>query len=234
MSKTFFVTGTDTEVGKTFVTAYMMNQLQARYDKTVAGLKPIAAGAKWKNEQWENEDALMLQQAASEAIPLKIVNPICFEEPIAPHIAAQKVDYPISFDELSCGLAEIEQYHSDYLFVEGAGGWLLPINDKELLSEWVAAQQLPVILVVGLRLGCLNHALLTYQAIQQSGANCVGWVGNQVDAAFSHMQENIDTLKQRLPVDCLGIIPFLAEEQRQSDYPPVMLNLHPLLGEDAE
>lgn len=232
MSKTFFVTGTDTEVGKTFVTAYMMQQLHQRYEQSVAGHKPIAAGAELNNGQLENEDALALQLAASEQIPLNIVNPICFEAPIAPHIAAQESEHPISFDELSCGLAEIQQYHSDFLFVEGAGGWLLPLNEKELLSDWVAEQQLPVILVVGLRLGCLNHALLTYQAIQQSGANCIGWIGNQVDRQFSRMQENIDTLKQRLPVECLGIIPFLNAEQRQSDYPPVMLNLHPLLGAD--
>lgn len=231
MSKTFFVTGTDTEVGKTFVTTCLMQQLQQRYEKTVAGHKPIAAGAVWENNQWQNEDAVALQQAGSEIIPLNIVNPICFEDPIAPHIAAEKEESPIHFDELTCGLAEIQQYHPEFLFVEGAGGWLLPINSDKLLSEWVAEQQLPVIMVVGLRLGCLNHALLTYQAIQQSGAKCVGWIGNQVDAQFTHLQENIDTLKQRLPVECLGIIPYLSSQQRQSDYPQVMLNLHPLLAE---
>lgn len=229
MTQSIFVTGTDTEVGKTFVTTYIMQQLQQRYEKSVIGHKPIAAGAQWQNQQWENEDALALRAASSEELPLNIVNPICFEQPIAPHIAAEQAEHPITFDDLSCGLAEIQQYHSDFLLVEGAGGWLLPVNDAELLSDWVAEQQLPIVLVVGLRLGCLNHALLTYQAIQQSGAQCIGWVGNQVDAQFSCLQENISTLKQRLPMECLGIIPYLNAEQRQSDYPPVMLNLHPIL-----
>lgn len=201
-----FITGTDTEVGKTHVSSLLIKYIK-QFKKSVTGFKPIAAGAEYAFGELVNDDALTLMESGNVALPYKLINPYVFEPPIAPHIAAKKAGVTITKSSLSEHLAQLKEQEIDHLIVEGAGGWALPINDTELLSDWVSEQKLPVILVVGLKLGCLNHALLTLNHIKQSGANCVGWIANYVDDSMLEQSENLDTLKARLDCPLLAIAP---------------------------
>lgn len=215
MVNTFFVTGTDTDVGKTLVTEALM---QAVRDSGlyVAGYKPVASGCELIDGKLKNKDALILQEASSTDLLYQDHNPYAFAPAIAPHIAAAQAGVTISLDKLSEGLAEIKANEAEWIFVEGAGGWRLPINEQEYLSDWVKKEQLPVILVVGMRLGCINHALLTLEAIERDGLTIAGWVINQVYPNMSHYQENVDTLKQRIHAPLLGEIPWLEGEPTDS------------------
>ncbi len=208
MGTSYFITGTDTDVGKTLVARTLLLALVARGIRC-AGYKPVSAGCTRTPEGLRNLDALLLQQAATVALPYEQVNPYAFEPPIAPHIAARERGVSISFEGLSAGLREIEAAGADLVIVEGAGGWFLPLDHQRLLSEWVAQERLPVILVVGARLGCLNHALLTVSAIRQQGLTLAGWVINRVDPHMSRYEENLDTLKAMLPAPFLGELPFV-------------------------
>jgi dethiobiotin synthetase len=167
MGTSYFITGTDTDVGKTLVARTLLLALGARGIRC-AGYKPVSAGCTRTPEGLRNRDALLLQQAATVALPYEQVNPYAFEPPIAP-ISPPVSGVSIPFEGLSAGLREIEGAGADLVIVEGGGGWFLPLDHQRLLSEWVAQERLPVILVVGARLGCLNHALLTVSAIRQQG-----------------------------------------------------------------
>lgn len=215
MANIFFVTGTDTDVGKTLVTEALM---QAASDSglSTVGYKPIASGCELIDGTLKNSDALILQDASSIALPYAMHNPYAFAPAIAPHIAAAQSKQTISLERLSEGLAELRAEGGEWIFVEGAGGWRLPINGQQYLSDWVKKEQLPVILVVGMRLGCINHALLTLEAIQQDGLDVVGWVTNQLYPNMSQYQANIDTLKQRIKAPLLGEIPWLEGDPRDS------------------
>ena len=208
MATSFFITGTDTDVGKTLVARTLLRAFAAQ-GIACAGYKPISAGCARTPEGLRNQDALLLQQAASLALPYERVNPFAFEPPIAPHIAAREVGETISLNGLSGGLRQIEQAGAELVIVEGAGGWYLPLDGTQLLSDWVKREQLPVILVVGAKLGCLNHALLTCAAIRHQGLTLAGWVVNRVDPHMSHYQENLETLKGLLSAPFLGEIPFV-------------------------
>ncbi|MFY8349487.1 dethiobiotin synthase [Pseudoalteromonas sp. SSM20] len=210
--KSIFITGTDTEVGKTHVSSLLIKYIK-QFQKAVTGFKPIAAGAERAFGELVNEDALTLMESGNVALPYKLINPYVFEPPIAPHIAAKQVGVTISKAELSQHLKVLNQQELDHLIVEGAGGWALPINDTDLLSEWVADEGLPVIMVVGLKLGCLNHALLTLSHIKQSGAKCVGWIANYVDEHMLEQDENLATLKARLDCPLLAIAPNTQNEK---------------------
>lgn len=201
----YFVTGTDTEVGKTYVSCQLLRAAASAGLRAV-GHKPISAGCEWRNNEWQNEDALALQQASSLSLPLSMINPIALEPPIAPHIAAAQAGLSIDFAALDKGLTSIEAQQPDLLLVEGAGGWRLPIDHPRYLSDWVKHQALPVIVVVGMRLGCLNHALLTIESIQRDGLTVVGWVANDIDPNMPYRAENIDTLKQRIAAPMLAHI----------------------------
>lgn len=203
----FFITGTDTEVGKTHVSSLLL-KLLAQRGKKALGFKPLAAGAEEAFGQLVNEDALSLMEAASVHGKYEQINPFCFEPPIAPHIAAQRAGVTISCEVLSEKYRELSSLGAEYTLVEGAGGWALPINDTQFLYDWIKHEQLPVILVVGMKLGCLNHAFLTEQAISAAGLNCVGWVANQVDPAMQEYEANLETLKQRLNAPLLGVAPY--------------------------
>ena len=215
MVNTFFVTGTDTDVGKTLVTAALM---QAVRDSGlyVAGYKPVASGCELIGGELKNKDALILQEASSVELEYSEHNPYAFAPAIAPHIAAAQAGITISLDRLSDGLKVLENTEAEWVFVEGAGGWRLPLNDEHYLSDWVKKEQLPVILVVGMRLGCINHALLTLEAIERDGLTVAGWVVNQVYPNMSHYQENVATLKQRISAPLLGEIPWLEGEPSDS------------------
>jgi dethiobiotin synthetase len=156
----FFITGTDTDAGKTHVTSLLL-KLLAQHKKRAIGFKPIASGCEMAFEQLVNADALMLMESATVSAKYDIINPFAFAPPIAPHIAAEQAGINITVEKLSMAYQHVKQQGADYLLTEGAGGWALPINNNEYLYDWVKAEQLPVILVVGMKLGCINHALLT-------------------------------------------------------------------------
>lgn len=184
--KRIFITGTDTEVGKTYCSSLIVQHLH-QLDLDVFPFKPIAAGTEFCKEFNEqiNEDALALFEACQRKYSLAQINPITYAPPIAPHIAAELAGQKLDFSSLDKELNGIENLGQAQL-IEGAGGWLLPLNEKQLLSDWAAKHNLPVILVVSIKLGCLNHALLTAQAIKASGCNIVGWVAN-----FNHGETDI-------------------------------------------
>lgn len=199
MTKTFFITGTDTDVGKTFVSVAMINEYNKQNLKTF-GIKLIASGChKNKEGVLVNDDALALQQVASIKRPYNIVNPFAFKQPIAPHLAGG----PLHKDEVIIKLQSSLQAEADINIIEGAGGWSVPLNEESLISDVIVALKIPVILVVGMRLGCINHAILSANAIINSGAILKGWVANCIDPDMLALHENIETLKQWLPAPCL-------------------------------
>ncbi|WP_440056067.1 dethiobiotin synthase [Pseudoalteromonas sp. T1lg65] len=205
--KSFFITGTDTEVGKTYITSLLL-KLLAHHKKYAFGFKPIAAGAEEAFGQLVNVDAITLMEAATVHGKYEQVNPFCFAPPIAPHIAAERADVQVSVTGLSAAYQDVLTLNPDYLLTEGAGGWALPINEKEFLYDWVAAESLPVILVVGMKLGCLNHAMLTAESIKAKGINLVGWVANQVDPDMLEYEANLQTLKSKLDCPLLAVAPY--------------------------
>ena len=207
--KTFFITGTDTDVGKTICAKALLQAANKQKLSTMA-YKPIAAGCQLTESGLRNEDALILQKNSTIELPYQAVNPIAFELPIAPHIAAELTNKPISLDLITLGLQNLQQKNSDLLIVEGAGGWRLPLNNDEMLSDWVVAQKLPVILVVGMKLGCLNHAVLTYETILNDGLNVVGWIGNQLQADMPYYQENLKLLTEKIAAPMIAEIPYLS------------------------
>lgn len=187
-----FITGTDTEIGKTRVACALLQALNKQNIKTV-GMKPIASGAELVNNQLQNEDALQLISASALKLPYELVNPYVFKTPASPHIAASVDHQQIELDKITSCYREIET-QSDFVVVEGVGGWLAPINETQTVADMAETLQLPVVMVVGMRLGCLSHAQLTAQHIQQSGLKLVGWIANCVDKNFSFLEENINTL----------------------------------------
>lgn len=205
--KRFFITGTDTDVGKTLVTACLIEKLQqAKY--TVTAIKPVAAGCQLLDGQLKNSDALMLQKSMEQPISYDLINPIALQSPIAPHIAAAKENLNLSVQSLQ-QQCDLSQHQSDILLIEGAGGWLVPLNDGETLADFVIAESLDVILVVGMKLGCINHAMLTAQTIETSGLNLVAWVANIIDPNMLMIDENIETIKQRIEAPLIATIPYI-------------------------
>jgi len=200
-----FVTGTDTGCGKTWLSVELIRQLRGQ-GLRVAGFKPVAAGAALRDGNLVNDDALALAEAGGLDIPYATINPYCFAPPIAPHLAAAEVRVRVGIGPIRVAFKELVGC-SDFVVVEGAGGWRVPLGpglDMQLLALELG---LPVLLVVGLRLGCINHALLSEQAILTSGARLLGWVGAQVDPGMASLNENIATLGSALSRPCLGILP---------------------------
>ena len=192
----FFVTGTDTEVGKTFVSVRLLHALR-RAGRVVLAMKPVAAGCEETEEGWRNEDVEALRDAASFPVDREIMNPYLFLPPISPHLAAAEAGVAIEMDVLRRHLAALK-VQADLVLVEGAGGWLSPLSHTATMADLAAALELPVLLVVGLRLGCLNHALLTFEAIRRSGLPWIGWVANCVDPAMSRLEDNLAYLVGKL------------------------------------
>ncbi len=207
MSKAFFITGTDTEVGKTHVCEILLNAA-TNAGKLSIGLKPVAAGAERNSlGEWQNEDALRLMSSSSLHLPYKVVNPICVPEPLSPHIAAKRAGVQICVNSLLNSLNEGLSAGADVTLVEGAGGWRVPINREQTLADLAKALNIPVILVVGMRLGCINHALLSAEAIRADGLELFGWIANQVAPDMPAFDENMDTLVHMLPAPLLGVVP---------------------------
>ena len=201
----FFVTGTDTGIGKTRVTAGLLEAFGRMGSKTV-GMKPVASGAAMTPEGLRNEDALTLQAAASERRPYALVNPYCFAPAVAPHLAALEAGVEISLDVIRAAYGELCQ-GADTVLVEGVGGWQVPLSPALELPDLARELELPVILVVGLRLGCLNHALLTARALAADGLGLAGWVANAIDPAFERPEANVATLEAELHAPLLARLP---------------------------
>jgi dethiobiotin synthetase len=204
-----FVTGTDTGVGKTRIAAALC-VAYAAHGKRVAAMKPVASGCMQTRAGLRNDDAEALRAAMTVRAPYGDVNPYAFEPAIAPHIAAMEAGCSIDFRLLD-GRFERLCRHSDVIIVEGAGGWLAPLDATHTFADLAVRWKLDVILVVGLRLGCLNHALLTAEAIATRGLRLAGWVGNSVDPDFARREANVTTLRSRLAADCLGLFPYSPE-----------------------
>ena len=209
MKNTYFVTGTDTGVGKTLVTAALLH-LADKQGLKAFGLKPVAAGCESTPQGPRNEDALLLLAHSNVQMPYEQINPISLGAAKAPHIAAVEEGRRLSLDRLVGLCRGSLMQPADLRLIEGAGGWRVPLNDRENLSGLAIQLQTPVILVIGLRLGCLNHALLTAEAIQRDGLALAGWIVSEVDPDMDSKAENIATLKTQLPAPCLGVIPALA------------------------
>lgn len=204
----YFVTGTDTGVGKTLVSCALLHAFAAQ-GKRVVGFKPVAAGC---DDDDHNDDANRLRAASTVRATYGQINPYCFPHPIAPHLSARHAGSRIDFSRIFASFDELAG-QSDEVIVEGVGGFCVPLNEKQDSVDLVKQLDIPVILVVGMRLGCLNHALLTMRAIAEAQIECAGWVANVLDADMPALQENIDTLRERIQAPLLGVIPF----QSQSD-----------------
>jgi len=206
-SEVFFVTGTDTGVGKTLCSAALLHALARRHARVV-GMKPVAAGLVEHAGRLVSEDVLALRAASTLAVPPELDNPVALPEPLSPHLAARRAGVIVRVADLlvpAKALAEM----SDALVVEGAGGWRVPLNDEgETLADFARTLGAPVVLVVGLRLGCLNHALLTAEAIRADGLHLAGWIANRVDPQMACADENLATLRQWLGAPLLGDVPW--------------------------
>ncbi|HDV6334373.1 TPA: ATP-dependent dethiobiotin synthetase BioD [Klebsiella michiganensis] len=214
MFKRFFITGTDTAVGKTVVSRALLQALAAS-GKSVAGYKPVAKGSKETPDGLRNKDALVLQSVSSLVLPYEAVNPIALSE----DESSVAHSCPINYGLLSDGLQRLSG-QVEHVVVEGTGGWRSLMNDLRPLSEWVVQEQLPVLMVVGIQEGCINHALLTAQAIANDGLPLIGWVANRINPGLAHYAEIIEVLSKKLPAPLIGELPYLprAEQRALSQY----------------
>ncbi len=223
----YFITGTDTGVGKTVITAGLMRAFQTHGSRCI-GMKPIAAGCELRDGIWHNDDVDHLLSAGHIAVTAEDINLYRLKAAIAPHIAAAQEDVVIDLANIRMAFAALTR-RADTVLVEGVGGFLVPLNDTADTADLALVLSLPVILVVGLRLGCLNHAMLTAEAIRSRGLSLAGWVGNGIDAAMPVRNENIAALSGRLAAPCLGIVPSLADHGMNSDIVATHLHINPLL-----
>lgn len=224
--KTYFVTGTDTGVGKTMVSAAILESAKSAGKRTLA-MKPIASGCESTPDGLRNEDALALQNAITEPLGYDVINPIALEPAIAPHVAAAQAGKTVTAQRLVGFCRGMQIRPADLMLVEGAGGWRVPLNDRETYAALPRELGMPVILVVALKLGCINHALLTAEAIRADGLTVAGWVANRVEPEpMSCEQETLNYLLTHLGTPCLGVLPWLegAEPSVLASY----LNIDPL------
>ena len=214
MNNTFFVTGTDTGVGKTFVTCILMQFIKFHHKKVI-GMKPIAAGIDIKNGVTSNEDVNLLKYESTLQLELGEVNTYSFDEPMAPHIAAQKHNIEIDFKKIKMH-AETLKNRADYLLIEGAGGYLVPLGESTSIADLVEELNIPIIIVIGVKLGCINHSLLTIEAILKRGQKIFGWVANILDNNMLEVNANISSLKQRIKQPLIGIIPYSPDQKPEN------------------
>ncbi len=213
--KRWFITGTDTDIGKTVASCALL-QAAAQQGYRTAGYKPVASGSQMTVNGLRNSDALALQANSSVALDYAQVNPLTLLEATSPHIASENEGCEIHLSALSQGLRQLEPL-ADWILVEGAGGWFTPLSPQATFADWVQQEQLPVIMVVGIKLGCINHALLTALAIRQAGLTLAGWVANEVIPAGERQGEYLATLTRMIDAPLLGVIPHLTD-----------LNQHPV------
>lgn len=215
MSQAYFIAGTDTDVGKTTIAAGLLAAARRKGWSTLAA-KPVASGCTSSAQGLRNSDALALMAQSSIVLPYEQVNPYAFEPAIAPHVAARETGVLLEVGALQTAMEDLLAHQADFTLVEGAGGWRVPLSAQANLSDLAIALKLPVILVVGVRLGCINHAVLSAEAIVRDGLPLAGWVANVVDPHTSRLQDNLDSLVERLPAPCLGRVPWLERATAQT------------------
>jgi dethiobiotin synthetase len=231
VARGIFITGTDTGVGKTIVATGLVHQAAHR-GRRVVGLKPVATGAERTAGGLRNDDASALAAASSVSLPYDLTNPYCFEPAIAPHLAAAAAGVPVPVSSLVDWYGRATR-DAELAVVEGAGGWRVPLHPEGFLSDLPEQLRLDVILVVGLRLGCLNHARLTVEAIERSGrCRLLGWIGNRIDRGFARLEDNLATLARLLGSPALAVLPPLtvpsaASAQEYLERPPLLQALYP-------
>ncbi|MFQ3323506.1 MAG: dethiobiotin synthetase [Pseudomonadales bacterium] len=208
MAKTYFVTGTDTDAGKTVIACGLL-QAFANDGLTTAAVKPVAAGCESTDDGLRNDDALALMSVATQKLAYSQVNPIALEPAIAPHIAASQVGRRLSISRLAGFCRGVSINKVDKVLIEGAGGWRVPVNERETLADLPKELNIPVILVVGMKLGCINHAILTVEAIRNDGCVLAGWVANVVDKDMAELEANFSALQSRIAAPCLGLVPYI-------------------------
>lgn len=207
MKNSFFVVGTDTNVGKTYVSHLLLKHF-AKFEQKVIGMKPVAAGTDLHNV---NPDVEQLRLASNIRVPYHIMNPYLFHVPASPHIASREAKTEINIKYITEQFHRLTEY-ADTILVEGAGGLLAPISNTETMLDIAVALKIPLVLVVGMRLGCLNHALLTVEVAQKRGLKIAGWIANQLNPKMKYYEDNIETLKKLLKdVKYLGEVPYDAE-----------------------
>lgn len=214
----FYVTGTDTDVGKTIVSAALLKAFAGQGLSTLA-MKPVASGCHRKNGELRNSDALLLKHNASLEIDYQSMNPFAFEPAIAPHIAAAEMGVILKVDELLQRASRVLARKADCTIIEGAGGWFVPLSDQETLADFAKGLACPVILVVGIRLGCINHALLSAEAIEASGLKLAGWVANccvkNEPVQEQRSEDNIASIKAGIKAPLLATVPYLNQDTEQ-------------------
>lgn len=215
MREDYFVVGTDTGIGKTHATCALLHALAARHAR-VCGMKPIASGGVQTADGFTNEDSIAHRAASTVRVPPSLDNPILLPEPLSPHLSAARAGTAISFDVVLNAVDELKQ-RTDALVVEGAGGFLVPLSDAQTGADLAVALEMPLVLVVGMRLGCLNHAMLTAEAIRARGLALAGWIANRVDPDFLCPDENLAYLRSHLGAPLLADLPFSPTPDARAD-----------------
>ncbi|AGZ37461.1 dethiobiotin synthase [Pseudomonas sp. SWI6] len=224
MSQAYFIAGTDTDVGKTTIAAGLLHAARLQGLSTL-GAKPVASGCSVTPKGLRNADAQALIDESSIKLAYEEVNPFAFEPAIAPHIAAREAGVALQVPVLLKAMRHVLDQGADFTLIEGAGGWRVPLSNLDNLSDLAIALKLPVILVVGVRLGCINHALLSAEAISRDGLQLAGWVANIIDPRTSRLEENLASLAERLPAPCLGRVPKLKQASADAVAEHVQLDL---------
>jgi dethiobiotin synthetase len=204
MKRAYFITGTDTNVGKTSATLALMTYFKQQ-NLSVVGMKPVASGCEKIDGEWRNSDALAIQKNGSQFIDYPLINPYAYELPISPHLAGKAT--PVDLEIIFANFQTLQNL-ADVVIVEGAGGWYAPLNENETIADLARKLNVPIILVVAIKLGCINHAQLTSEAIKNAGLNCVGWIAVCNDASFNCVDLTIDSLVVRLQIPLLGVFPY--------------------------
>ncbi len=204
-----YVTGTDTGIGKTLASSALLHALRGHGLRAV-GMKPVASGCERVDGEWKNADAVALQAAGEAGIAYADINPFALEHPLAPELAARDAGTEVHLRPILEAHERLAR-QADALIVEGVGGWAAPLSASLMQADLVRALRLPVLLVVGLRLGCLNHALLSARAIAADGAHLAGWIASHVDPAMERVEDNLAMLRERLPAPCWGVLPHAAQ-----------------------
>ena len=204
-----YVTGTDTGIGKTLASCTLLHALRA-HGLRAAGMKPVASGCERIDGEWWNADALALQAAGEPGIAYADINPFALEHPLAPELAARDAGIEVTLPPILAAHARLAD-HADALIIEGVGGWAAPLSATLMQADLVRALRVPVLLVVGLRLGCLNHALLSARTIAADGVHLAGWIASHVDPAMERVDDNLAMLRARMPAPCWGVLPHVPD-----------------------
>ena len=205
MTFAVYVTGTDTGIGKILASRALLHALRGHGLRAV-GMKPVASGCEWIDGAWRNADALALQAAGAPGFDYADINPFALAQPLAPELAARDAGTEVTLPPILAAHARLSA-QADAVVVEGVGGWAAPLSASLMQADLVRALRLPVLLVVGLRLGCLSHALLSARALAADGLHLAGWIGSQVDPDMARVEDNLAMLRQRLPAPCWGVLP---------------------------